>query len=302
MAQEIREDSSDGVIEVYPEVCISRGSYPVSATVALYSPGGTVLQAAAAATVDAPDCTITTATTATQWTLSDSTEVEPHRPYLLVARGIAQPLELDRIAGSDVVYLLDSPHDAGQAADRIRGWRVSYSPSSTATADRYTHCRAVWTVTLADASVHAVTSVWHIVYQPWSQVCSVSDVQRILAQWGQSQRVVLTAGDLRRIAARVDAGLRAGIENHQRYGHLYWDPAMFQEAALAGIPVTLAREWGRIHPAASRDNYEAHLSRIVADYEQELSRALARVGVYDADDDKALDAGETQPLAIRLVL
>jgi len=144
MNNQFKEDATETLV-FYPKEQLASSA----ATVALYKPGGSVLQSAAAATVSAVSTTIAAAVEqgARLFTVASATGITKGRRYLVQEGGRTWDVEVRDISGT-TVYCYGSAPFALTTSATVKGWCLSYSLTATHTAERDNNYRALWTYTI----------------------------------------------------------------------------------------------------------------------------------------------------------
>lgn len=124
-----------------------------AATVALYRAGNTVLQAAASATIDTVSTTIGAAVArgARSITVASATGIVAGRRYLVQEGGRRWVCIVNEISGTTIYPEQRAPFALTTSAT-FKGYRLSYSLTTTHTADRDDNYRAHWSYTIGGTS------------------------------------------------------------------------------------------------------------------------------------------------------
>ena len=279
--QRFREDTA-GTLEFYNPLL----EVPTSATVTLYKPSGEELQAAAAATVDSVDTTVSGAVSrgATSFAVASAASMAEGRRYLVESGGDRWPIQVQRLA-STTVYPLGKVPFAIADGSTFKGWRLSYSLTTTHTADKDRSYRALWTVVIAGAT-HYWDDLFDVVAAVDYYPTALDDLTRRYRWIGD--RLPAHDEDGEELLETAWNGVKALLWGKEL------DPSRVKDkAALVDLHVEVARR-NLLRQIADVDNDKASaLERAEEDLLAQMSLTLAsRLTWYDEDEDLAASSGE----------
>lgn len=265
----------------------------LSGTATVYGPKSTTALLTGAATVD----TVNTAVAApgsnsTQFTVASATGIVAGRDYLLVMQEGPERVRVERVSGT-TIYLAHETMGVIRASDALYGLQVSFALTTAVTGERGLDYRIEWDLSLAGSVTHRQQTMFHVVAMPLGTVVDVGSVSDLLEAYGANQWRRLR-GRAAQIAERANEMVRAAIENHDRYPHLYASATPFRESGRLAIQLVLAEDY-RTFPSASGDE-TAYLTDLRARFADAHARAVRRLTWYDKNDDREPKPEERRPL------
>ena len=287
MRQTFREDTA-GTLEFYDP----REGVPSAATVALYKPDGqTVLQASASATIASASTTLAaSASTGDRTiTLTSATGTAAGQRFLLQEGGQTHRAEVRSISSTTVYLATPLPFDVTTAAT-WKGWRCSYSLTTTHTADRDEGYQAHWAITVASAVFNYV-DLFDVVSAPNWYPTTMSDVldRHPRAAW------LMESHDLDGYAALRTTWEQMLVPSLSARG---LDINRVRDARhLIPLHVAFVNEW-LAEQQAMTDPNAASFFELARGRRLEMEASITSdLPWYDSNDDLAEQGGETHRVA-----
>ena len=280
MSLRFRNDTAATLVFYPPE------NAPSSAgTVTLYTPGGSVIQSAAAVTCDSVATTIgaAVARSAQSVTVASASGISAGKKYVIAEGGRSQVVTVRSLA-STTLYLEDRMAFALTTSATFKGFSLSYSLTSTHTDVIDRNYRAHWAYTISGVSYQA-ESYFDVVAYDSAYTTTWSDV---LARHGWIQEEVRTA-DLDG-STYLDTAweiVRERFRARQMYLDRVRELDQVKGMHCAAVNWLLADERAMRDPA---------MLPLLEQAERRLTTAsddlFSNLAFYDEDDDLAASDGE----------
>jgi len=268
---------------------------PSVATVALFKPDGSVLQAAASATIDACNTTIvgTEAAGSTALVLTDNTDCVVGRTYVARnADGQHEWMRVPRVdSGGAIVDLVEETEYAYAASDAFLGNRLTYAVSASLADALYDGCRAYWEYTV-NGDDKTVGDLFDVVRAPWPSVVLRPDRFKAIVGEAASdaqQRSEWAGLDFADEIAEATDGVRVDLIKRGLVPSQFLTFRQFERPIAFRALLNMAEDSGHAPPGAELLTYqETRRER----YLTALQDAINATRSYDLSDDLGLSDAE----------
>lgn len=267
---------------------------PSAASAALYSPQGTLLQAALTTAIDAVNTTLSTEATAGGGSvvLTSVTGVSVGEYYRLAdSLGRVESVRAVSVDPSTkAVQVMHPLRQAYPSAATFEGTRLTatIAGADVATLDEGYEVR--WTYTIGGVDYQAIQLV-DVVRSPWpAQIVTAADLDRGGPGRHLAPNVreeVLFGDQVRKAEQRV----REDIKSRGRRPDLFRGFSEFVTVVLEALDLERVRQ-GNSVPGSWQNDPATYLQIRTRDYERALSQALQNTRDYDANGDGVVSSGE----------
>lgn len=267
---------TDVTVEHYPQV------KPSSVAAVVYDTDGSALETLIV-TTDSASTTIATATSATQWTLTDATGFAAGRRYWWAgARGGGGPVLISELTGNDIV--IDSaPPGVVRATDALTGLRCTAPVEGDNLDTRGRGYRIDWLTTDADGLVHPWRDEVWVVRQRFATPTTAAIARTfVAARYPEEAQDDVDPARWVELSRRANLLVNEEARSQHRYPHLTGDSGMWRKAGEIALKIELADE-GIVPAGWEPDSY---WDRVNDDLATEIDRIFAR-SWNDVDDDGA---------------
>ncbi len=279
MARELRYDQDQLLT-----LDIQDGLVPVSATLVVRSPSGTVLQSPTA-TVASLATTVAADSDELTLQLASVAGLEVGQ-FIVVTMGSTRHVR--RVTGIDgtAVSLLVALPAIPAVGAAVATARLSGTVAALGVAKLGANYSAEWTWTESATKTGSLRETVDVVRFPFSSPVTANDVAEVLAY---SHNDSQPEGWCRVVAERAFERLAQGLRARGDRPHLYIDSSLFRNAGLSAVRWCLA-ESGYAPVGSTADE---HTRTMRLQFQDELKTVVQSLAPYDANDDGAV-AGDAE--------
>lgn len=294
MRAELVEDVGGDLVFESPEW----GWPSLPATVALFEPDGTVLQAAANVTIDPVNALLDGPSAVGDLTLQldDATDVEIGRTFMILHTDKQERVVVRDVDMSADIVTLREPVQyayAGTGGDRFNAPRMAYTVSAALAATRQRGYEARWLWTIDGVTYTAIT-LFDVVRQKWPTVILPADAFKKYVSSDLSNDVMQQVGWAGDSFAEVISVATERVRWDLKQRGAFPDLFRSFEAFPPVVAEAVLLKWSErgFTPRSWEGDAEGWYQHQLALYEQALDLAVDVTDSYDADDSGDTSATE----------